>query len=100
MLLIVIALLACGNWNRQAVLRRRQRTRGIRRVRARRVLRTIEVEYHFTRLRQTMIGQRRVEKTSRSVSFRLAGGVAKDKEEVFVLGTFHDRFQPIGLTVE
>src|SRR6516164_8195949 len=90
---IVITLLASRNGNWQTVLRRRQRTRGIRCVSAGRVLRAIKIQYHVTRLRDSVVGERRVKKAAGTVGLGCTRGVAEDKEKLLVLGTLFNRFQ-------
>jgi len=50
----VIPLLADGQGDGQAIAARRERAGGIRRIRARRVFQTVEVEDEFTSLVETI----------------------------------------------
>src|SRR5579859_4642128 len=70
----------------QLVLLGRQRTSGIRRDRARWILRLVEIELDLPAARQF-----RIQKAARSVGFLAGSLVPKDKEELLV---FDYRFKP------
>src|SRR5271166_4526799 len=98
--LIVIALLACRNWDGQAVLWRRQRAGCVRRVRAGWVLCAVEVQHQLAGLRQAVVRKRRVEKASRAVGFRLARSVANYEKQFGVLRALENGFETERFAVE
>ena len=96
----MIALLAYGEGNREAVLFWRKGTGGEGRVGAGGIFEAIEVEEEFAWVVEAMIGKGGVEKAAGAVCCGGAGCVAEDEEEFFDGGILENRIETIGFGVE
>src|SRR5258708_18577592 len=87
---IVIALLADGKGDGNAVARRRERAGGKGSVGARRVFEAIEIENQLARFFEAVGGKTGVKKAAGAVRGRGTGDVAKNEEEFGHGGIFED----------
>src|SRR5271169_577507 len=97
---VVVTLLASRYRNAETILDGRQRTRGIGGECTGRVLQFIEIEPELSGPIYAMVGKLGVEKASRSVGRRFAGGVAHNKEKVGRFRIFKHRLEPENLSIQ
>src|SRR5579864_9003812 len=91
----MVALLAYGEGNGEAILLWRERASSEWGVGAGRIFETIEIENEVAWVVEAMIGEGGVEKAAGAVGFRGAGSVAEDKEKLFDGGVLENGIEAI-----
>src|SRR5260370_2856843 len=98
--LLMVALLADGERNGEAVLLGRKGAGGERGVGAGWSFEAIEIEEEFSGVGEPVIREAGVEEAASAVGLGCDGGVAQDKEEFFDGGIFENGIEAIGFGVE
>src|SRR6266404_2126143 len=98
--LFMVALLAYRQPNRQPVLLWRQRARGVRRIRAGRILQLVEIQHQFASLVETMVRESRIQKTASAIRCGAAGRVTQHEKQFGDRGILQDRIQPVRLALQ
>src|ERR1700720_3546721 len=96
----MVTLLTGRYRDAKPILRRRQRTRRISSECTRRVHQSIEIEPDFTGLAYAMVRNFGIQKTSRAICRRFAGGVTHNKEKVGRFRIFEHGLEPENFSIE